>query len=229
MNSRIKFNQPWFAQPCLLCGASSCNGLWCGDCEAALPYLSVPCCPVCALPTPGGDTCGHCLRHTPNFNRTVAAFAYAFPLDKMVQALKYGEQLVLVNILADKLAQRVDSRPDCIFPMPLHPARLRERGFNQSWELARRVGDKLHIPVLHDACRRVRDTPPQAALPWKERSKNMRSAFICTRDLSGKSVAVVDDVMTSGASLNELALTLRNAGAWEVHAWVVTRTLPHTN
>ena len=113
-------------------------------------------------------------------------------------------------------------------PMPLHPARLRERGFNQSMELARRVGNKLNIPLLSDACQRVRDTPPQTALSWKERGKNIRHAFACTQDLSGKSVAVVDDVMTSGASLNELALTLRNAGASEVSAWVVARTFPHT-
>lgn len=227
MDSRIKFNQSLLAQSCLLCGASSRNGVWCSDCEVTLPYLTMPHCPVCAAPTPGGETCGRCLRHAPNFNRTVAAFAYAFPLDKLVQALKYSEQLVLVSSLADNLALRVDSRPDFLLPMPLHPARLRERGFNQSWELARRVGHKLDIPVLHDACRRVRDTPPQTALPWKERSKNMRHAFACTRDLSGKSVAVVDDVMTSGATLNELALTLRKAGAREVHAWVIARTLPH--
>jgi len=111
--------------------------------------------------------------------------------------------------------------------MPLHPARLRERGFNQSLELARRIAAKLDIPLLSHACQRVRDTPPQSALKWKERGKNMRRAFTCTEDLSGKHIAVVDDVMTSGASLNEVALALRRAGAREVSAWVIARTLSH--
>jgi ComF family protein len=156
----------------------------------------------------------------------VAVFAYAFPVDKLVQALKFGEQLLLAPQLAGRLAQRIETRPDCIVAMPLHPARLRERGFNQSLELARRIAVKLGIPLLERACQRIRDTPPQSALPWKERGRNMRKAFACTGDLSGKHVAVVDDVMTSGASINELAEALRQAGAREVSAWVVARTLP---
>ena len=227
MNNRLKFWHIPFTQPCFLCGATSRDGVFCGACDSSLPYLTQPHCPICALPIPSGEICGGCIQYPPPFKRTIAVFAYAFPLDKLIQALKYGEQLLLVNHLADKLTAQVDSRPDCILPMPLHPARLRERGFNQSLELARRVGKNLGIPVLTDACERVLDTPPQAALPWKERGKNMRRAFACTQDLSGKSVAVVDDVMTSGASLTEMALTLRNAGASEVSTWVVARTLPH--
>ncbi len=228
LNIRTKLRQALPAQPCLLCGAASRNGIWCAACDADLPYLTAPHCPVCALPTLAGATCGSCLQHAPAFDRTAAVFAYAFPLDKLVQALKYGEQLVLVNSLADKLAQRVVIRPDCIVPMPLHPARLRERGFNQSLELARRIGRKLHIPLLDNVCQRVRDTPPQAALRWKERNRNVRRAFTCAANLSGQHVAVVDDVMTSGASLQELALALRAAGAREVSAWVIARTLPHS-
>ncbi len=228
LNIRTKLRQALPAQPCLLCGAASRNGIWCAACDADLPYLTAPHCPVCALPTLAGATCGSCLQHAPAFDRTAAVFAYAFPLDKLVQALKYGEQLVLVNSLADKLAQRVVIRPDCIVPMPLHPARLRERGFNQSLELARRIGRKLHIPLLDNVCQRVRDTPPQAALRWKERNRNVRRVFTCAANLSGQHVAVVDDVMTSGASLQELALALRAAGAREVSAWVIARTLPHS-
>lgn len=228
VNICSKLGQTLPAQPCVLCGAGSRDGAWCAACDAALPYLAAAHCPVCALPTLDGATCGRCLKHAPLFNRTVAAFAYAFPLDKLVQALKFGEQLTLANSLADRLAQRVEVRPDCIVAMPLHPTRLRERGFNQSLELARRIAVKQDTPLLRDACERVRDTPPQSALKWKERGKNMRRAFSCTTDLSGKHVAVVDDVMTSGASLNELALALRRAGAREVSAWVIARTLPHT-
>lgn len=215
-------------QPCLLCGSASRDGVWCAACDANLPYLTMPHCPVCALPTHNGAICGHCLQHAPNFDRTVAVYAYAFPLNKLVQALKHGQQLVLVNSLADKLAQQVKVRPDCIVAMPLHPARLRERSFNQSLELARRVSRQMNIPLLLNACQRVRDTPPQTTLSRTERSKNMRLAFACSQDLKDRHVAVVDDVMTSGASLNEVARALRVAGAREVSAWVIARTLPHS-
>ena len=107
MNICSKLGQTLPAQPCVLCGASSRNGAWCAACDAALPHMTSPHCPVCALPTLNGATCGRCLKRTPHFDRTVAAFAYAFPLDKLVQALKFGEQLMLVNNLADKLVQHL--------------------------------------------------------------------------------------------------------------------------
>ena len=227
LNIRTKLGQALPAQPCLLCGSFSHDGAWCKACDRTLPYLTTPHCPLCALPTLNGDICGRCLKRMPQFDRTLAVFAYAFPLDKLVQALKFGEQLMLVHGLADRLAQRVEVRPDSIIAMPLHSSRLRERGFNQSIELARHVANSLNIPLLPHACVRVRDTPPQSALAWKERGKNMRNAFTCTLDLSGKHIAVVDDVMTSGASMNEVSAALRSAGASEVSAWVIARTMPH--
>jgi ComF family protein len=145
-----------------------------------------------------------------------------------VLALKYGEKLHLAKQMGDRLAQRVSVRPDCLVAMPLHPKRLRERGFNQSLQLARHIAQRLDLPLLATACQRVRNTPSQSTLPWKERGKNMRKAFSCSAEVAGKHVAVVDDVMTTGATLNELALALLNAGASEVSVWVVARTLPHT-
>jgi len=227
-NISSKIVQSLPEQPCLLCSALSPNRAWCDACDAALPYFNAPHCPVCALPTWDGATCGHCLQKPPHFKRTVAAYAYAFPLDKLVLALKYGDKFYLANSLGDRLAQRVTVRPDCLVAMPLHPLRLRERGFNQSLQLARRIGQQLDLPVLPYACQRVRNTPSQSTLPWKERNKNMRKAFSCTAEVAGKHIAVVDDVMTTGATLNELTLALLNAGASEVSVWVVARTLPHT-
>ena len=207
------------------------DGLWCTACDQALPYLAAAHCPNCTLPTPTGEVCGHCLAHPPAFGDATAVFGYGFPLDKLIQAMKYGEQLALAHAFADKLAQHIDQTalPDYVMPMPLHPAKLRERGFNQSLLLAARVARKLDLKLLPDAGRRVRDTPPQSALPWKERKKNVRNAFCCDIDLTGKHVALVDDVLTTGASLNALAEAVQKQGASRVSAWVVARTLPHSD
>ncbi|MBI5626037.1 MAG: ComF family protein [Nitrosomonadales bacterium] len=218
------------AQPCVLCGSMSHDGMWCDACDTTLPYFCAPHCPVCALPTSLGEVCGHCLKDTPLFTRTTTSFSYSFPLDKLVQAMKYGEQLALANAFAEKLALRVDQSdlPDCIIPMPLHPAKLRERGFNQSLLLAATLARKLDIELLSSACQRVRDTPPQSALPWKERRKNVQNAFRCDVDMAGKRVALVDDVMTTGASLNALAEAVQKRGAKNISTWVVARTLPRS-
>src|SRR5574341_553019 len=109
--------------------------------------------------------------------------------------------------------------------MPLARGRLAERGFNQALEIARVVAARTGIALLRDAARKVADTPPQAALPWKKRAKNVRGAFACDADLTGRRIAVVDDVLTTGATLDELARVLRKAGAAGVTGWVVARTL----
>ncbi len=215
------------AQPCVLCGALSHFGVWCKACGADLPRLKENHCPVCALPSANRMVCGKCLQYPPDFDRTVAVFVYAFPVDKLVQAVKFSGQLVLVNYLADALAERISVLPDGLIAMPLHPARLRERGYNQSQLLAQRLAKRLSIPLLANACERVRNTSPQSALPWREREKNMLHAFECSADLSGKHIAIADDVMTTGATIAALASAIKRAGAREVSAWAVARTLPH--
>lgn len=216
-------------QPCVLCGCMSREGLWCSTCDNSLPYLDRPSCPVCALPTTAGEICGHCLSHPPVFTRTTAVFSYMFPVDKLVHGMKYGGQLALASAFATRLAGKInpDALPDCVIPMPLHPSKLRERGFNQSLLLAAKISRMHKLKLLTDACTRVRDTPPQSVLPWKERKKNVRDAFECDIDLTGKKVALVDDVMTTGASLDALASAIRKCGAIEISSWVVARTLPH--
>ena len=231
LNIRSEIKRLLPAQPCVLCGSMSHDGLWCAACDAALPYLRIPHCPVCALPTPNGEVCGRCLAEPPLFKQTAAVFGYSFPLDKLIQGMKYGEQLALAHAFAKKLARVIDkdSLPDCLIAMPLHPAKLRERGFNQSMLLATTVARELGLKLLTHACRRVRDTPPQSALPWKARRKNVRDAFVCDMDLAGKRVALVDDVLTTGASLNALAEAVVEKGATHISAWVVARTLPHSD
>lgn len=229
LNIRTFIEQILPAQPCVLCGGMSRDGLWCNACDAAMPYLEGPHCPVCALPTAGGEVCGHCLAQAPAFSRTTAVFGYAFPLDKLIQGMKFGEQLALADGFAKRLLERIDKSdlPDYVIAMPLHPVKLRQRGFNQSMLLAATVARELKLKLLPHACRRVRDTPPQSALPWKERKKNVRNAFSCDTNLAGKRIALVDDVLTTGASLNALAGAVQKRGAAEIAAWVIARTLPH--
>jgi ComF family protein len=143
-----------------------------------------------------------------------------------VQALKYGGDLVVARVLGEALAKEVAAEGvDVIIPMPLSAQRLRERGFNQALEIARFVSRATGIPIATDACRRVLDTAAQAALPWNARARNVRGAFICDADLRDRTVAIVDDVMTTGATLDELAKNIRHAGAREIRAWVVARAL----
>ncbi|OGS93752.1 MAG: phosphoribosyltransferase [Gallionellales bacterium GWA2_59_43] len=227
LNIRTTIEQLLPAQPCVLCGRMSRDGQWCAACDRTLPHLAETHCPACALPTPAGELCGHCLKRPPLFTHTTAAYAYAYPLDRLIQAMKYRERLALTQAFADKLSQRIarSCLPDYVIAMPLHPAKLRERGFNQSLLIAAAIARPLSLELLPHACRRVRDTPPQSALPWKERKKNVRDAFCCDMDLSGKHVALVDDVLTTGASLNALAAAVQKRGAAEVSAWVVARTI----
>ena len=211
-------------QSCFLCGQPDSGEVLCRRCRDGLPLLPGPRCPVCALPTPGGQTCGGCLRQLPHFDASDAVFRYAFPVDKLVQALKYQHRLALTDFLAATLAGEPPA-VDAILPMPLSPLRLRERGFNQAVELARPLARRWGLPLLLDVCRRPREAPPQASLPWQARRKNVRGSFECRVDLAGRRLLVVDDVMTTGASLDELARTLKKHGAARVEARVLARTL----
>jgi len=214
-----------FGGRCYLCRGSA-GGLLCAACDADLPRLDGLRCPRCALASPGGATCGRCLAQPPAYDATVAALAYAFPADVLVQALKFRSELSLAPLLAAMLAARLpaDARPDYVLPMPLAAARLRARGFNQSLEVARALVRGTALRLAPRLAERARDTPPQFGLPLEARAKNVRGAFRCDASLEGAEVAVVDDVMTTGATLEELAATLKRAGAARVVNWVVART-----
>lgn len=227
LNNCSSNRQSFPAQPCLLCAARSLHGPVCADCAAALPRLADGC-PLCAAVSPAGEVCGRCLKRPPAFDRLRAVYRYEFPVDVLVRQLKYAGELACAGWLAGRLTEVIaaaaGARPEVIVPMPLHPRRLRERGFNQAVLLARRVGAGLRLPVLAEACRRLRDTPPQVGLSHAERRRNLRAAFACDTDLSGRRVALLDDVMTSGASLDALAGAVRRAGAVAVEAWAIART-----
>ena len=211
-----------FGGSCFLCRGRA-GDLICADCDADLPRLAQPLCPRCALPTPGGAICGRCLSSSPHYDATRAALAYDFPADALVHSLKFRGELALAPLLASLLSDRTRAdEVDHVVPVPLSRKRLRERGYNQSVEIARHLRKDLLDAGL---CERTRDVRPQIELPYDERQSNVRGAFRCTRALVGARIAVVDDVMTTGATLNELARTLKAAGAVHVVNWVVARTL----
>ncbi len=205
---------------------------WCAPCADSLPGGDARRCPICAIPvatsaapTMRPGSCPTCTRDPPPFARTIALADYAPPLDRLILAMKFGRVVALARPLGAALAERIDCPLDLLVPVPLSPARLAERGFNQAWlicrEIARRRAMRAATPLL-----RTRHDPPQSLQPLAQRAPNLRGAFACARDLSGLRVGIVDDVMTSGATLAEAARTLKSAGAAFVANIVAARTPP---
>lgn len=176
--------------------------------------------------------CGECVVNPPPFEHSVTAVDYAYPWDGLITRFKFHGALDLAPALAQCLAEAVPQGaappPSLLLPVPLSEARLRERGYNQAWELARRLGRLLQCPAEARLLLRVRDTPHQLAFPPEQRAGNVRAAFAVeprrAAELRGRSVALVDDVMTTGATAAEAARMLLQAGAAQVQIWSVART-----
>jgi ComF family protein len=213
-----------WSQDCALCLEPAGERLVCPACEAGLAGIERPC-PGCALPVPRSGACTACRRHPYAFDAAVARFEYRFPLDRLVQRFKYAGDLALGRWLALRLAESVreQPRPDLLVAPPLAVPRLRERGFNQAVELARTLGRELGVRQDLTGLRRGRSTAPQAGLGRRARQANLRGAFACRHPYKGLHVAIVDDVMTTGATADLLARVLKSAGAARVSAWAVAR------
>jgi ComF family protein len=197
----------------------------CGDCAASLPLLRARCV-RCALPLGAPGVCGQCLRGRAHFDGAFAAFEYRCPVDRLVQRFKYAGDLAIGRWLSCELARRLDAqeRPHLLVPMPLTPARLRERGFNQAAQIARVVSKSLRVPAALGMVERVREAPSQSGLGRKARRANLRGAFRCRASLRGRHVALVDDVITTGASADAVCAVLKRAGASRVDVWAIART-----
>lgn len=213
-------------QHCVMCALPSREGPLCARCAGALPFAP-PGCPRCAVAGMQSHPCGQCQRQPPAFDRTEALLSYVMPVDRLVQRLKYAHDFAVARaFVAATLFTTTRPDVDLIVPVPLHPRRLRERGFNQAVEIARPLARAWRIPLDIRAVERTRLTPPQASLPWRERHRNLRNAFACALDLPDKRVLLVDDVMTTGATLDALSRCLKSAGASEVVNLVIARTPP---
>lgn len=219
-----------FSPACRLCGAAAAGpGVLCPGCLDDLPRLGHGC-PCCARPLPGPDTtlpCGRCQHRQPPFDRTTALYHYRPPLDFLLKRMKFSSDLGLPPLFAAQLAQRLLQRPDplpqLLVPVPLHPARQRERGFNQAIEIARPLGKALDIQLDHRLCRRTRHTDAQSLLVPAARRLNMRNAFTVENRPLARHLAIIDDVMTTGCTAGELARALKLAGATTVEVWVIAR------
>lgn len=224
---------------CALCGELAPDPV-CAPCTLRHAGASGPRCPRCANPLgsqePIGQACGACIAEEPAFDATVVAVDYAAPLDGLVLGLKFGARLPLApwfgHLLRDAvLAQPGWPLPDLLCPVPLGPRRLNERGFNQALEIARPLASALGIALQPRLATRAVDTAAQSSVTPRERARNIRGAFEVAPAMAalieGRHVGVVDDVMTSGHTLNELAATLKAAGAARVSNMVFARTPPH--
>ncbi|MDB6145958.1 MAG: amidophosphoribosyltransferase [Pseudomonas sp.] len=221
-------------QSCLLCDEST-DGIFpiCTGCEADLPWLGDQC-EHCALPLAmSGMTCGQCLRQAPAFSEVVVPWLYDFPIDALVTRFKHQGKWPMGRLLAELLGQSLEHRfadglhrPDCLLPVPLARKRLRQRGYNQAEMLARWLGAQLGIPMDDRILRRVLETPAQQGLDAKARQQNLRKAFALAdgAQVTGRHFAVIDDVLTTGATANALAKLLIDAGARRVDIYCLART-----
>ena len=232
-NSWTNFvHETLFPPVCVLCGDPGEGLDLCPGCRADLPWTRSVCL-RCGLPlsTPS-NVCARCQRHPLPYDRMFAALSYEPPVDHLIVSLKFHSRLanarLLGELLADHLLTREDPLPELILPVPLHPRRLRTRGYNQAMELARPLARRLGLPIAPTLCRRVRATVAQSSiLDVKTRKDNVRGAFVVTAEsrIAGRRVAILDDVVTSGSTVEALAHVLHSAGVREIEVWAVARTL----
>jgi ComF family protein len=218
---------------CLLClTPANHSQLICGACEEELPKNTAHCI-ICSAAFPHTEfsqkslVCGECQNQPPAYTTSVIPHLYATPLKQLITRLKFHADLTSVPVLAktfaDGLKRDPAKLPECIIPVPLHKQRLQERGFNQALELARHVATHFKIPLDYSLCQRNKATPYQSGLSAKQRKQNMKNAFT-VKEHSYKHVAIFDDVVTTGTTVNELAKQLKKSGVETIEVWAIART-----
>ncbi len=217
-----------YPSSCVLCAAATNQQAICPDCSAEL-VLNIRACSRCALPVSiqqPDALCGDCLQQSPANDRAWSPFLYAQPLEWMIQQLKFSSRLSFATTLAQlaiPYLPQIKHKPDCIIPVPLHPKRLRSRGFNQALALALPIARALQVPVDTHSCRRLIHTSAQSGLDAKQRRKNIRHAFAFDNARAYEYVVLFDDVITTGSTMTELAKLLKREGVQRVDVWSLAR------
>ena len=224
-----------FSSSCVLCGDYVDRSIsLCESCQADLPLITRAC-RQCGIPL--NDTeqatnvslCGQCIQQSSSVDYTISVYHYETPLDYMISQMKFQQKLSYAAILGELLKSRIleltpDSvMPDAILPMPLHKKRIVKRGFNQSIEISRAIVRNKPLPVLLNAVKRSKETMEQAKLSKKDRQKNIRGCFEIFSAPIYSHIVIIDDVVTTGATVNELAKTLKNVGVKRVGVWSIAR------
>lgn len=213
------------SKQCLLCNLHPGQPWLCRRCEEDLPHLEHAC-PHCALPLSQSQPCGHCLKDPPPWQQITAAFQYEFPINELIGRAKYEHQLHFIPLLADLLLKRIppaQQQIELILPVPMSRRKLRQRHVNHAFLLAKQLGKQLDIPVAPNALVKIRETGQQKDLDRRVRQLNLRGSFAVKAQLPS-SVAVVDDVITTGSTLAEITGLLAGHGVQKITAWVVART-----
>jgi len=222
-----------FSKHCLLCLSPTTNThLFCSNCESDLPE-NLNFCILCATPFPQSNMsealiCGKCQKTPPFYTTSLIPNLYVSPLKELIGQLKFHGNLYYAPLLAqlfiNSTKHRKNNPPECIIPVPLHQQRLQERGFNQALELAQIISSRLKIPLDYSLCRRNKATPFQSGLSAKQRKQNLKNAFSLTKTHNYKHVAIFDDVVTTGTTVNELAKQLKKSGVEIIEVWAIART-----
>jgi ComF family protein len=218
----------WLApRYCCLCAKLlSVETALCANCEIKLPW-NLRTCVRCALPIESGQQCGACLKNAPVFIRCISPFRYEPPISTFIIQLKFQHQLryakILGQLLADNIYHRDEPLPECLIPVPLHYKRLQQRGFNQAVEIAKPLSKRFKLPLLYDHYYRHKNTLPQSGLPAHARRSNLRAAFGLRRKSPYSHVAIIDDVMTTGQTVQAFSEMLQQQGVQTIEVWCCAR------
>lgn len=225
---RLKVNYRSLFNQCITCLKTTHNSSgFCEPCRKDLPWLKTHC-SICALPLPAQQDhliCGKCLKSKPSFTKVQAPFLYMFPINHFIGKIKYNKKPQYIGPLASLLinSSTIPSTIDLIIPIPMHRSNLQKRGFNQAELLAKEMSNHLGIEIDTHSLKKNKKTIPQMELDRDQRLKNQRGVFICD-DLKHKHILLVDDVMTTGATMEAATRVLLKAGATSVHVIVIART-----
>lgn len=228
-----KIINSYFPQHCLLCLTSvQTDHPLCTACEKTLPWLTYYCkhCGYYFNHEITPSVCGHCCKKSPLIDNFYGLWHYEYPTNYWIQDLKYHNRLITGKLCANYLLKKIpqwyqdDTLPEYLIPMPLHPKRLRERGYNQAIEIARPITKKLKIPLALHECIRSQYTQPQTTVPAKLRMSNVNRAFSIRPNFQSQHVAIIDDVYTTGSTVHDLCRSLRQAGIVRIDVWCCART-----